>query len=35
MLADSKLTSLSEVHQELQALRTRNFGSIFTTSFLD
>lgn len=30
-----KLASMSEVHQELQALRARNFSNIFTTSFLD
>jgi len=35
MLTDSKVASMSEVHQELQALRARNFFNIFTTSFLD
>ena len=30
-----QVTSMSEVHQELQALRARNFSNIFTTSFLD
>ena len=35
MLTDSKVASMSEVHQELQALRARNFSNIFTTSFLD
>ena len=34
-MASSQVTSMSEVHQELQALRARNFSNIFTTSFLD